>query len=256
MTAPAGFCARCGSPRISLLDRYCRSCGVDVRFPSPSVPPRFCHGCGAPRPATATECAACGCPFEAWQTDSQGQVDEPSSLELSYYQTPLWTVLLLCLLTYGLYLPIWMALTWSELKRVYRDARMYPVWHGLSALAPVYGWLRFYAHCVAIKRTAQDRGGAAMVRPGWATAAVVVGAAAGVASAWTQGGLFVLLWLLSSSLFGGAIAHAQAGLNFYRRSLSREETPVTVRGWEWGLLFFGSFFILLALFAAFGDTPA
>ena len=94
-----------------------------------------------------------------------------------------------------------------------------------------------------------------MVRPRWATAAVVIGAVAGFASAWTIGGWFVLLWLVSSGMFAGALAHTQTALNYYRRSLSNEETPVTVRGWEWGLLFFGSIFILMALFAAFGDTP-
>ena len=187
------------------------------------------------------------------QSEAEVEVRDPSSLELSGYQTPLWMVLLLCLVTAGLYLPVWMAFTWSEMQRVYRDVRMYPVWHGLSVLVPVYGWLRFYEHCVAINNAVEHRGETGMVRPGWSTAAIVAGSALGLGSAWTAGGWFVLLWLVSSSLFAAAMIHAQKGLNYYRRSFSKDETPVTVRGWEWGFLFFGFIFIMIALFAALGE---
>ena len=253
MTTPAGFCTRCGVQRRSPVDRYCRECGAEVRLASHDARSRFCPVCGTDRPLGAGECSECSYSFGE-QSDAELEVQDPSSLELSHYQTPLWLVALLCLLTVGLYLPVWMALTWSELKRVYRDVRMYPVWHGLSALVPVYGWLRFYDHCLAINRAVVHQGGVATVRPAWATAAVVAGAAAGLGSAWTIEGWFVLLWLFSSALFAGALAHAQTGLNYYRRSLSNEEPPVTVRGWEWGLMFFGFFFILFALFGAFEDT--
>ena len=255
MITPAGFCPRCGTQRRSPVDRFCRECGADVRLASHDARTRFCPTCGTERPLGAAECAECSYAFGPEQSEAEREVDDPSSLELSYYQTNLWLVTLLCLVTAGLYLPVWMALTWSELKRVYRDVNMYPVWHGLSVLVPIYGWLRFYQHCVAIDNAVQHRGGGPMVRPRWATAAVVIGAVAGLASAWTIGGWFVLLWLVSSGMFAGALAHTQTALNYYRRSLSNEETPVTVRGWEWGLLFFGSIFILMALFAAFGDTP-
>ncbi len=188
-------------------------------------------------------------------SEAERNVAEPSSLEVSYYQCPMWMVALLCFVTAGLYLPIWMGISWSEMKRVYRDVRMYPIWHGLSALVPVYGWMRFYEHCVAINYVVQHAGGPRMVNPGRATAALVVGSAAGFASAWTIEGLFILLWLFSSGLFSAALMHAQRGLNHYRCSLSKDETPTNVRGWEWGLLFFGSIFIMMALFAALpGDA--
>ncbi len=254
MTTPAGFCPRCGTQRGSPVDRYCRQCGAEVRLAGHDSRSRFCPACGSPRSPDAVVCDACSYSFGQSLSEEEQEVAEPSSLELSGYQTALWLVVLLSLVTSGLYLPVWMGLTWSELKRVYRDVRMYPVWHGLSALVPVYGWMRFYTHCVAINNGVEHRGGQAMVRPGWATAAIVIGAVAGVSSAWTLGVWFVLLWLASSALFAGALAHAQTGLNYYRRSLSREETPVTVRGWEWGLLFFGGIFVMFALFAAFGDT--
>ena len=255
MNTPAGFCARCGTQRRSPVDRFCRECGADVRFAADDSRTRFCPTCGAPRPTETTECAECGYSFGRTLSEEEQEASDPSSLELSGYQTALWLVLLLCLVTAGLYLPIWMGLTWSELKRAYRDVHMYPVWHGLSGLVPIYGWMRFYEHCIAINQAVEHQGGVAIVRPGWATAAIVVGSAAGLGSAWTLGGWFVLLWVASSGLFAGALTHAQKGVNYYRRSLHGDETPVTVRGWEWGILFFGSMFIMFALFAAFGDTP-
>ncbi len=253
MTTPAGYCARCGTHRRSPVDRFCRECGADVRLTTHDARSRFCPECGTDRPVGVINCSECGYSFGLDQSEAEVEVRDPSSLELSGYQTAQWMLLLLCLVTAGLYLPIWMALTWSELQRVYRDVRMYPVWHGLSMLIPVYGWVRFYGHCVAINHAVEHRGGVSMVRPRLATIAVVAGSAVGLVSAWTEAGWFVLLWLASSALFAAAIIHAQKGLNYYRRTLSNEDTPVTVRGWEWGLLFFGFMFIMFALFAAIGE---
>ena len=253
MTTPAGYCARCGTHRRSPVDRFCRECGADVRLTTHDSRSRFCPECGTDRPVGVINCSECGYSFGLDQSEAEVEVRDPSSLELSGYQTAQWMLLLLCLVTAGLYLPIWMALTWSELQRLYRDVRMYPVWHGLSMLIPVYGWLRFYGHCVAINHAVEHRGGVSMVHPRLATAAIVAGSVTGLVSAWTEAGWFVLLWLASSALFAAAITHAQKGLNYYRRTLSNEDTPVTVRGWEWGLLFFGFMFIMFALFAAIGE---
>ena len=63
--------------------------------------------------------------------------------------------------------------------------RMYPVWHGLSALVPIYGWLRFHAHCTAVNYVIESGGGTAMVRPGSAVLGVIAGGAAGGAS-WSE----------------------------------------------------------------------
>ena len=83
---------------------------------------------------------------------------------------------------------------------------------------------------------------------------MIVGGVAGGATGWTSGGVFILLWILSAALVGGALAHAQAGLNAYRRFRSGDEAPVHVRGWEWGILLFGGFLTLIALFNAFPEA--
>ena len=222
--------------------------------PSSAGSSRFCTTCGLERTSEGAHCQGCGVSFDGPADDPRvAQLDKPSSLDISNYRTSLRMVLLLSLLTFGLYLPVWMGLTWSKMKSVFKDPRMYPVWHGLSAMVPIYGWFRFHAHCTAINYVTESGGGTAMVRPGWAVLGVIAGGAVGGVSGWTSGGLFILLWILSAALVGGALAHAQAGLNAYRRSQSVEEVPVHVRGWEWAMVFFGGFFTLLALIAAFPE---
>src|SRR5205823_5940317 len=51
---------------------------------------------------------------------------------------PVWLVATLTILTFGLYLPIWFGLTWSEMRRETEDTRMFPLGHALSTLVP--GW--------------------------------------------------------------------------------------------------------------------
>ena len=254
MSTSDSFCGRCGAPRSYATERYCRYCGAALGRASSAGSSRFCTMCGRERASGGAQCQGCGVSFDGPAEDPRvAKLDEASSLEISYYQTSLRMVLLLSLLTFGLYLPIWMGLTWSEMKHVFKDPRMYPVLHGLSAVVPIYGWLRFHAHCKAINYVTESGGGIAIVRPGWVVLGVIVGETVGVSMIWTSGGLLLLLWVLLAGLIGGALAHAQAGLNCYRRSLSVEETPVHVRGWEWAMLLFGGFFTLIALFAAFPE---
>jgi hypothetical protein len=61
-------------------------------------------------------------------------------------QRPPWVVILLSLFSFGLYFPVWLGQTWSELKRIVRDQGKSPVWHALTLFVPIYNLFRLHAH--------------------------------------------------------------------------------------------------------------
>ena len=66
-------------------------------------------------------------------------------------------IVLLTMLSYGLYALYWTYITWKQ----YRDhtgETAYPVWHALAQLVPIYGWFRFYAHVRAYENLMEEHG--------------------------------------------------------------------------------------------------
>jgi hypothetical protein len=70
--------------------------------------------------------ASCGAPLQALAQQTRGR------------RRPLWLVGALTFVTFGVYLVIWVGVTWSEMKRELRDEGMRPVWHALGLLVPIY----------------------------------------------------------------------------------------------------------------------
>ena len=56
----------------------------------------------------------------------------------------------LSVVSFGLYLFYWVYRTWEQYRQ-HTGADVYPVWHALAMLVPIYGWFRFYAHCKAYR---------------------------------------------------------------------------------------------------------
>ena len=61
------------------------------------------------------------------------------------YFIPLNRVILLTFLTTGLYFFYWMYITWRH-YRDYTEEQVFPVWHALSMLVPIYQFFRLHAH--------------------------------------------------------------------------------------------------------------
>ena len=59
---------------------------------------------------------------------------------------PDWEVAVLTVISLGGYFAVWMAVTWSELKRESGDDEMHPVWHGLALFVPVYHAFADFRH--------------------------------------------------------------------------------------------------------------
>ena len=73
-------------------------------------------------------------------------------------------IILLTILSYGLYALYWTYITWKQ----YRDhtgETAYPVWHALAQFVPIYGWFRFYAHVMAYKNLMENQGTQNSLRP-------------------------------------------------------------------------------------------
>ena len=66
-------------------------------------------------------------------------------------------IMLLSIISFGLYWFYWMYLTWKQ-YRDHTDATAYPVWHALTQLVPIYVWFRFYAHGKAYKNLMEEIG--------------------------------------------------------------------------------------------------
>lgn len=62
----------------------------------------------------------------------------------------------LSIISFGLYLFYWLYRTWEQYRQ-HTGANVYPVWHALAMLVPIYGWFRFYAHCKAYRDLMEER---------------------------------------------------------------------------------------------------
>ena len=133
---------------------FCSSCGVEVQLAD-----RFCGACGR----TLRELGEVGAvkPVGAWA---------PAVLR---YRLSLNRVLFMTVLTYGLYLFYWFYVTWKQ-YRDYTRSDVFPVWHALTLLVPIYGLFRTHAHMRSFKELMLDAGLATTISAGWAVVLVMV----------------------------------------------------------------------------------
>ena len=193
---------------------FCRECGTEVE----SIH-RYCRSCGAEIGTGATEIGA----FPP--------VSQEAAPVLDYYLSPN-RVLLMSVLTYGLYLFYWFYLTWKH----YRDhthAEAFPVWHALTLLVPIYGLFRTHAHMRTYKDLMLAAGLPSTISIGWAVALVAIswtldgisfnvsGGFASVQEDISQKTVLVitLVDLVSLTLVAGLLLHVQGNLNRYWASL-------------------------------------
>ncbi len=92
------------------------------------------------------------------------------------YRVPLQRVLIMSVVSAGLYLLYWFYLTWKHFRdSTDRDA--YPVWHALTLLVPIYSLFRIHAHMRVYRELMSMQNLATTISPGWAVVAVLVSSA-------------------------------------------------------------------------------
>ena len=113
----------------------------------------FCPNCGREYQPYANFCRACGAALSDHPVDLT-PVGPP--LELPYHLS-LNRVLLMTVLSYGLYLFYWFYLTWKQ-YRDYTGDDAYPIWHALTLFVPIYGLFRTHAHAWTYLDLMRDAG--------------------------------------------------------------------------------------------------
>ena len=136
-------CPRCGAP-YAPEHRFCGSCGAEVSVAAP-LPPSPEHLAAPQSVGNSTEelDRIAGAPYDP--SPQVGTATPRIEADNFPYYIPYNRVILLSVLSAGLYIFYWMYATW----RHYRDhtgETAYPVFHALSLMVPVYQLFRLHAH--------------------------------------------------------------------------------------------------------------
>ncbi len=118
----------------------CGSCGKDVE-----VSARFCGFCGQEIAAPSRATPPTSSPYSEL------------SVPATSYLLPVQRVLLLTLVSLGLYLFYWFYLTWKQYQE-HTGEEAYPVWHALCMLVPIYRLFVVHRHMRSFKKLMADAG--------------------------------------------------------------------------------------------------
>jgi len=122
----------------------------------------FCGGCGKALPAEST-------------ADPEEALTGQPPRTLAYRISPT-RILVMTFLSDGLYLFYWFYITWQQ----YRDHtgnQVFPMWHTLSLMIPIYGLFRTHAHMRSFKELMQDADVFCSIAVGWAVVLVLISTA-------------------------------------------------------------------------------
>ena len=188
---------------------------------------RYCPTCGTRADASSNFCGVCGNALPASDELERQRGGQGRSLPTAGCRIPPGRILLMTLLSGGLYQYYWFYRTWAQ----YRDhtrTEVFPVWHALSLAVPIYSLFRTYAHVQAFKQLMDDAGLRNTISPGWAVAAIVCRDFLAVTSVLATGGLDIgaeitrSATLISTVFFAVAllailtvILHVQGNINMY-----------------------------------------
>jgi hypothetical protein len=136
-------------------------------------------------------------------------------------------ILLMSVLSYGLYLLYWFYLTWKH----YRDhthAEAFPIWHALTLFVPIYGLFRTHAHMRSYKELMNNSGVTNTINPGWAVGLLAISWLLGIITNFLSGGfdfskeisqqtaiVITFLDVISVVIVARLLLHVQGNLNRY-----------------------------------------
>ena len=124
----------------------------------------YCPHCGAETQGESLFCSSCGRPLVT-SSESSGPVP--------YLISPT-RIVLLSILSFGLYLLYWLYKTWKHYKE-HTGAVAYPVWHALTLFVPIYSSFRAHAHLRTFGELASRAGLEIRFSPGLAFFIVLAG---------------------------------------------------------------------------------
>lgn len=191
----------------------------------------FCPYCVHPVESDHIFCGKCGkaLPEKSTSDPAEGLTGQPPRT-LAYRISPT-RIMVMTLLSGGLYLFYWFYLTWRQ----YRDHtgnKVFPMWHTLTLTIPGYGLFRTHAHMKSFEELLLGAGVICTINVGWTVFLVLMLNVLGLASSILTGGLFnfgevsfgailasTILNIISVAVVLGLILHVQQNLNRYWASL-------------------------------------
>ena len=143
------------------------------------------------------------------------------------YRVSLNRVLLMTLISSGLYILYWFYLTWKQ-YREHTGVEAFPIWHALTLIVPIYSLFRTHAHTRVFKELMARRGLMTTISPGWAVAAVVASSGLSWSTlsvsfgeiSQTDAITVAALNILSLAIIAGLLMHVQGNLNSYWHHVS------------------------------------
>ena len=193
---------------------------------------RYCPTCGTRADASSNFCGVCGNALPAPTEVERQSAAQIRSMPTAGCRIPPGRILLMTLLSGGLYQYYWFYRTWVQ----YRDhtrTEVFPVWHALSLVVPIYSLFRIYAHMQAFKQLMEDAGLRNTISPRWAVVAIASSQLLGVASIFAAGGLSseaeisrstvivqIVFLVITLAIMVSLLLHVQTNINNYWSSQS------------------------------------
>ena len=107
----------------------------------------YCEACNAELPLESAYCSKCGALVAGGSA--------PTEQRRLYSQR---RVGILMLVSFGLYFPYWMYVSWKQMMTELPEKRFYPGWHAFSHFVPIYNLVVLFQHFHTIE-TMQSRNG-------------------------------------------------------------------------------------------------
>ena len=193
-----------------------------------------CANCRELNPSESNFCSSCGSnefkdipPRLATRLADGTEPVRSSAVRISTGR-----VILVSVLSSGLFLLYWFYLTWKQLADETGEEH-YAVWHALSLVVPVYGLFRMHAHVRIIGELAVHQGVTSTMAPGFAVVLLAVSNVLDWSSIRvTNDAALIVLSIISVVLTAALIVTAQEGLNSYWEKVlsphSLSDVPVGV----------------------------
>ncbi len=168
---------------------------------------------------------------------------------------PGWLVIGMVWATFGLYVIVWIGLHWAEMKRELKDDRMYPAWHALAMLVPIYSFFRFHSNFRVLNEMLETTRSQHRISPMMAVGTFIL-ASLLVAVPIEDTVLRTLNMIAAVAAISWTIYYGQTGMNAYWDSVSHIRTTAVVKLWERLLIAFGAAMWSLVVLGMFIESAA
>ena len=215
----------------------------------------YCPNCGTEAQPSFNYCSVCGNDLTGRNSAAAvQQVPQGLPSTLAYHISGR-RILLMSVLSHGLYLFYWFFLTWKQ----YRDHSgnpVFPVWHALTLMVPVYSLFRTHAHMRTYKELMLNAGVTSTINVGLSVGLVFTSSVLDTVSFNLAGGFAgsteistgtaaatAVFNLVSVAIVSGLLLHLQGNLNRYWHSLEAATIVDVKIGFSEGFLVFIGVFL-------------